>query len=58
MFTNAYTEEVYESEHVNTSNKLLCVILDVKCENQDLHKVMETQCHHLPVTQCNELITL
>ena len=42
MFTDAYVEELYESEHVRTSTKQLRVILDTKNENVDLHKVMET----------------
>ena len=29
-FTNAYVEEVYESEHVCTATKILHVILDAK----------------------------
>ena len=43
LFTNAYVEAVYESEHVHTATKLLCVILDYKYKKADLHKVMETQ---------------
>ena len=57
-FTNAYVEEVYESEHVCTATKQLCVILDDKYEKVCLHKVMETQCQHLTMTQRNELIKL
>ena len=45
-------------EHVRTATKQLCVILDAKYEKADLHKVMETQCQHLTVTQRNELIKL
>ena len=30
-FSNAYAEEVYESEHVHTDTKLLYVILYTKC---------------------------
>ena len=29
-FNNAYTKELYESYHVRTATKLLCVILDAK----------------------------
>ena len=29
-FTNAYVEELYESEHVHTYTKRLCVMLDAK----------------------------
>ena len=43
-FTNAYVQELYESEHVCTATKQLCVILDAKYEKVDLHKVMENQC--------------
>ena len=32
LFTNAYVEEVYESQHVCTSKKILRVILDAKYE--------------------------
>ena len=39
-FTNAYVKEVYESEHVQNSAKLLRVILYAKYEKADLHKVM------------------
>ena len=52
-FTNAYVEEVYESEHVRTATKRLRVILEAKYEKSDLHKVMETQCQHLTTTQRN-----
>ena len=45
-------------EHVHTATKLLCVILDAKYDKADLHKVMETQCQHLTVTQRNELLKL
>ena len=55
MFANAYFKEVYESEHVRTSTKRLCVILDDKYENSDLHKVSKNQCQHLTMTQRNEL---
>ena len=50
-FTNANTREVYESEHVRTTTKQLRVILDAKYEMEDLHKVMETQCQNLTITQ-------
>ena len=50
-FTNANTREVYESEHVHTTTKQLRVILDAKYEMEDLHKVMETQCQNLTITQ-------
>ena len=53
MFTNAYVEEVYESEHVHTATKKLRVILDDKYEKADLHKVMENQYQHLIMTQRN-----
>ena len=58
LFNNAYVEEVYESEHVRTVTKRLRVILDAKYEKVDLHKVMETQCQHLTMTQRNELLQL
>ena len=58
LFKNAYVEELYGSEHVSTSTKILCVILYAKYENSYLHKVMETQCQHLTVTQRNELLEL
>ena len=37
LFTNAYVEEVYESDHVRTATKRLCVILYAKYEKVDLH---------------------
>ena len=55
-FTYAYVEEVYESEHVRTATKRLRVILYSEYENSDLHKVMETQCQHLTMTQRNDLL--
>ena len=58
MFTGAYVEEVYESEHVRTDTKRLCVILYAKYEKEDSHKDMETQCRHLTMTQCNGMIKL
>ena len=39
--------------HVCTSTKLLRLILNSKYEEADLHKVMETQCQHLTMTQRN-----
>ena len=50
-FTGACVEEVYELEHVRTATKQLRVILDEKYENSDLHKVMESRCQHLMITQ-------
>ena len=44
LFTNVYFEELYESEHVHTATKRLCVILDAKYQKSNLHKVMETHC--------------
>ena len=58
MFTNAYVKEVYESEHVCSATKTLRAISDATYENSELHKVMETQCHHLPMTQRNDLLKL
>ena len=57
-FTNAYVEEVYESEHVRTATKQLCLTLDAKYKGADLHEVMETQCQHLTMTPRNELLKL
>ena len=39
LFTDAYTEEVYESEHARNVTKILRIILDAKDEKSDLHKV-------------------
>ena len=58
MFTDAYAEEVYKSEHISTATKILRVILDAKYEKADLHKVMETQCQHLTTTPPNYLLKL
>ena len=57
-FTHAYVKEVYDSEHVRTDTKWLRVILDTKYEKSYLHKVMETQCQHLTMTQRDELLQL
>ena len=46
-FTNAYTEDINESEQVRTSTKRLHAILDYKYKKADLNKVMENQCQHL-----------
>ena len=45
-FTEAYVEEVYESENIRTAPNLLRIILDSKYEKSYSHKVMETQCQH------------
>ena len=58
LFTNAYSEEVYGFEHIFTATKQLRVILDVKYEKWDLHKVMKTQCQHMTVTQLYKLLKL
>ena len=58
QFTNSYVEEVYESDHVSTTTKLLHVILDAKYEKTDLHNIMENQCQYLTMTQRNELLKL
>ena len=57
-FTNDYVKEVYESEHVHTATKQLCVILYAKYEKSDLHKVIDNQCQHLTTTQRNEFLKL
>ena len=57
-FTNDYVEEVYESEHVHTTTKLLRVIFHAKYEKSDLHKVMENKCQYLTMTQRKELLKL
>ena len=58
QFANAYVEELLGSEHVHTSTKRLHVILFAKNEKADLHKVMETQCQNLTMTQSNKLLKL
>ena len=58
FFTNDYVEGVYESEHVRTSIKQLRIILYAKYENADLHKVVETQCQYLTLTQRNDSLKL
>ena len=45
-------------EHVHIATKLLHVILEAKYEKTNLHKVVETQCQLLIVTQRNGLIKL
>ena len=56
-FTNDYAKEVYESWHVHNS-KTIRVILNAKYEKLDSRKVMENQCQHLKMTQCNEFLEL
>ena len=56
--TDAYVEELYESENISTATKQLRLILDAKYEKLYLHKVMENQCQHLTMTQCNEFLKL
>ena len=41
-----------------TETKLLSVILYAKYEKADLHQVIETQCHHLTMTQRKYLLKL
>ena len=55
-FIDTFVEEVYEPEHVHNTKKLLLVILDAKYKKANLHKVMETQCQHLTMTQHNDLL--
>ena len=57
-FTNAYVEEVYDSEHLHTPTKQLCVMLYAKYKKEDLYKVLETKFQHLTITQFNELLKL
>ena len=57
-FTNAYSKEVYKSEHVCTSTQRLRVILYAEYKKADLYMVMENQCQHLTMAQCNELLKL
>ena len=45
-------------EHLRTAKNRLRVILYSKYEKANLHKVMETQCQHLTMTQRNEFIKL
>ena len=58
MFRGVYTKEVYELEHSRTATKGLREIIYSKYEKSDLHKVMETQCQHITVTQYNKLLNL
>ena len=44
--------------YVRTPKTLLRVIFYAKYEKADLHKVVETQCQHLTMTQRNELLEL
>ena len=58
FFDNAYTEELFELEHVRTYNKQLYVILDANYDNIYFHKIMKTECHYPTVTQLNKLLKL
>ena len=57
-FTNAYTEEINESEQVHTSTKQLRIILDAIYEKVDLNKVMRNKYQHMIETQRNKLLKL
>ena len=57
-FTNAYVEEIHESEQFHTSTKRLFVILYAEYEKAYLHKVLKNQCQNLTETQRNELLKL
>ena len=57
-FTEAYIEELYESENIYTATKRLSVVLVTKYENTYLNKVTETQYHHLTMKQRNDLLEL
>ena len=46
-FTDAYIEEIYESENVCNATERLRAILYTKHEKADLQKVMENKCQHL-----------
>ena len=43
---------------MHTATKRLRVILDAKYEKAYLHKVMETRCQHLTMTQRDDLLKL
>ena len=58
QFTDAYLKGVYELAHVRAATKQLRVILDAKYKKSDVHKVMETQCQRLTITQHNYLLKL
>ena len=58
MFTNAYSKEVYKSEHIRNATKRLRIILYARYEKIYLHKFMETQCQHLTTTKRNEFLKL
>ena len=45
-------------KHVRAATKILRIISDAKYEKSDLHKVMETRCQYLTMTQRNELLKL
>ena len=55
---NACVQELFESERVCTSTKLLRNILDDTYENSDLNKPMKKQCEYLLEEQITELLKL
>ena len=57
-FNVDHIKEVHKSAHVRAATKRLLVILDAKYKKEDLHKVMETLCQHLTMTQRNDLLKL
>ena len=57
-FMNSYVYELYESEQLGTSTKLLSTILDAKYENIDLNKFMKNKFQNLIEEQKRVLFKL
>ena len=46
-FTDAYVEELFELEHLHTSNKILCIILDDKYLGAYVNKLIKNRFQNL-----------
>ena len=44
---NSFIEKVFKLEHIHTSTKMLCIILDDKYEKAHLNKVLKNECQNL-----------
>ena len=56
LFTNAYTDEIYKSEQVCTSTKILRTTLNAKNKSSDSSKAMKNIWQHWTEMQHNELL--
>ena len=57
-FTDAYVEEIFDSEIIHTSTKQLCKTLDAKHKKSGLNRNMKEQCQHLTEDKQKDLLNL